>query len=405
PPPPPPPPPPRQSPQYQPPPAYTPPPAYPQQQYRPTPVYPPPEPETPPSKFGWLKTTTNLFAFLCGVAFVILVCLALPFLNTSERILDSEVYKKALQDENVYTRFPDLFAEQMALSQTALGKEARIDFRGVTQADWKLIATELVTPEWMQKQVESLIDEIFKATEKDAAAPTLKISLQEVTQRLSGDSGFRIYKQVIDTKEKCSLDDFFSMLDWMEDPNKGMLRICKIPPMLTDIAAFIGEYDNGDALIKDLLKELPEALPKEVSLSEFFTLPMEDVGKTVDTLKLIGGVCLFLALLALLATFISPMGRSLKGWLILWGLPLAAAGVVCLLLSFLTPSILSGVITGGFKGSIAPGVMDVIKKMVSAVVKPSATSLAVQAGLMLVAGLVMSGAGAMMWGIGKFKKP
>jgi len=345
----------------------------------------------------------NLAAVILGFIFVFLVSEALPVLNVSSDLLDGEKYKASLREQDVYNRFPDLFAEQMQRSQASLEKEARLDLSGVTAADWKLIATQLVTPQWMQSQVESLIDETFNAAKEDAAAPKLELNLTEVTQRLSGDAGFTIYKQIIASKRSCSLDDFFDIIDWISEEPGIRLPICNIPPTLTEFAALLGGYENGDELIKDLLKELPESIPATVSLSDFFSLRMDRVADWVNTMRIVAWISLLLALAALLGMLISPFVRTLKGWLLAWGACLAAAGMVCLLISQVLPYTLGGLIVGAFSGEIAPSLAKIILETGRSVTASGATSLAWQSGAMLLVGLAMAGAGALVWGIGKYR--
>lgn len=379
------------------------------QPLQPVPAY---RPVSPPARAArpaaagsrsWLRTSANLAAVVLGIIFVFLVSEALPVLNVSSDLLDGEKYKASLREQDVYNRFPDLFAEQMQRSQSSLEQEARLDLSGVTAADWKLIATQLVTPQWMQSQVESLIDQTFNAAKGDAAAPKLELNLTEVTQRLSGDAGFNIYKQIIATKRSCSLDDFFNIIDWMSEEPGVRLPICNIPPFLTDIAALIGGYENGDELIKDLLKELPGAIPATVSLSDFFSLRMDRVAGWVNNFRIVAWISLLLALAALLGMLISPFVRTLKGWLLSWGACLAAAGMVCLLISQVLPYTLGGLIVGAFSGEIAPSLAKIILETGRSVTASGATSLAWQSGAMLLVGLAMAGAGALVWGVGKYR--
>ena len=397
--PPPPPPPPVQTP-----PPWEAPPQYAPQSYTPEPYYTETPLSAPKKKLGFLGLATNLFAWICAGVFVLLVCLSLPILNISGRIDDGNLYKEALVQQNIYNRFPDLFAGQMALSQASLGKEAHIDFTGVGKADWKIIAEELVTADWMKKQVESMIDEIFAAMKPGAASPTLKISLSEVTQKLGQDAGFNIYKKVISTKRECTLEDFFTILDWL-DQNKGVnMPICNIPPDLTEFAAWFAEYENGDALIRDILKDLPKELPTEIALSDFFVLNMQGVGKLLRQAHTIGLIGLGMAVLALLFVFVSPMGRSLKGLLLLWGIPLAIAGLICMLIAWLMPYFLGASIAGAFKGTITPELQTAINEMGRYVLKSSTNAMGWQSVIMLVVGLLMSGASVFVWGVGKVLK-
>jgi hypothetical protein len=370
------------------------------------PAFPRPSaPSPPPSKradvMGWLRVAGNLFAVACGLAFVVLACFGLSALNFTSKLLDGEVYKDSLRKQEIYTRFPDLFAEQMALSQNSLGKEARIDFTGVGPADWKLIAQQLVTPEWIQSQVENLIDEAMAAARPGATPPDLKIAFTDIIQRMSGDAGFSIYKQVIKSKRSCSLDDFFDIIDWMDQAPGINLHICNIPPDLTEFAAFIAGYNNGDEMIKDLLKALPQAVPGDLSLSDFFVLRMDRVGGAIRVLRIVAGISLVLAFLALLGTFASPLGRTWKGGFLFWGAPLALAGLVGLVTAVLVPLALVGSFAGAFRGSISPGVTRVILQLGAAVVGPGATALGWQAGGLLLVGLGLCAVPILIWGLGK----
>jgi hypothetical protein len=357
-----------------------------------------------PSK-GWLRITANLLSLAFAAGFVLLVCLALPVLNISGRLLDAKLYKDALKQEDFYRRFPDLFAEQMTTSQASLSKTTHIDFKGVTTADWRLLAQELIPPDWLQAQMESLIDQIFASAKSNAAPPALKISLADVTTRLSGDSGFRIYKEIIQSKRACDLFDLFEILDWIDKDSQAYLPICSIPQDLSDFAAEIAGYSNGDAMIRDLIKDLPSQIPKEIALSDFFTLHMDRVGSTMGIAKTIAWIFLLLAGMCLLLVFISPMGRSLKGWLLLWGAPLALSGLICLVIALIMPSLLGGLIIGGFKSSLSPALQNVIHNIAGYISKSSAVSLGLQASGLLAIGILMCIASALVWGVGRFLAP
>lgn len=349
-----------------------------------------------PAPEAWhLPLLDLLLLTICSLAAAFLLGLALPILNLSGHLDDAELYKAALRQENVYQRFPDLFAAQMALSQNALGKEAQIDFRGFTADDWKLIAQELITPQWVQVQVEHLIDEIFASIQNRSTTPRLTISLAEVMQKLGGEAGFRIYKQVISTKRPCKLDDFFSMMDWLDEDPQATLPICYIPPSLVEFAAFFTDYENGDALIRDLIRELPAQIPQELALSDFFTLPLDQVGAVLRLLRVVGWLCLGLAPLTLLFTFLARSGRRLPGWLISWGVALALGGLLGLAAGFLSPRLLRSLITSNLRGVLTDALSGVTLAISQTVLAPGVKHLTWQAGGLLLFGLLMSGLGGL----------
>lgn len=357
----------------------------------------------PPRRTHWLALSANVLAWLAGLAAAVLICLALPILSASDHLMDSQLYKESLREQDVYQRFPDLFAEQMMLSQPSLGRQAHIDFNGVGPADWKILAQALFPPDWIQTQVERLLDEIFAAAKPGVTPPALKISLADITQRLGDESGMRIYKQVIQTKRECNFDDFFSIMDWINEDPAALLPICNIPADLSEFAAWIGGYNSGDEMIRGLLKMLPDQLPKEIELSEFMELRTDRLAGWLRAGRIAGWICLALAGLSLLFTFAAPLGRTLSGGLLLWGLPLALAGAAGLLEALLLPWAVGGLITSGFKGTLAPSLSSILLQMGEAVAKSSATALAWQGGGLLTLGGLLCGAAALVWGYRRLK--
>lgn len=351
----------------------------------------PPIQRSPTSRStGWLGKSANVLAWFAALAAAVLICLALPLLSTGALTNDG-LYKESLRSQNVYERFPDLFAEQMMLTQARLGQQANVDFSGVGPGDWKLVAQELFPPEWLQTQAERLVDEILAAARPGAAAPTLNIPLADITRRLGGEAGMRIYKQVIQTKRECSFDDFFTIIDWIDNDPAARLPICNIPSDLSEFAALIGGYNNGNEMIADLLTQLPGQLPQEVSLAQVVRLPIGRVGAWLQLGRLAGWLCLALAGLALLLTFAAPTGRTLSGAMLLWGVPLALAGVVVLLEAVALPWLVGGLIVGGFQGVLAPGLQRILLHVVDAVIKSSARMLIWSGSALLLVGVLLAG--------------
>jgi hypothetical protein len=98
----------------------------------------------------------------------------------------------------------------------------------------------------------------------------------------------------------------------------------------------------------------------------------------------------------LLGIFITRSGRSLRGMLLGWGLPLALVGLICLVIAMIVavggPLTIAGSLAG--PGSeVAPGVIAAIREIAANVLLALALPLGLHAVILLALGIFLFGAG------------
>jgi hypothetical protein len=294
-----------------------------------------------------------------------------------------------------------LFSEQMNYWINTLKSStfiAELFFQNVSVSDWKLVAEKIITPEWVQSQVESLFDQLFSFINGDQDELTLKVSMEQVRQRLGGQVGIDTYHEIVEGKPECSQ---LELIEWMVAPAISLLPICKMPakqdlPMLTS--------SDPEQVLAGVLKNWSSSLPGETDLATALDAASLDELRTlfsgIRLAKTISGVLLAASFFFLLLTFISPSVRSLKGWLRLWGVSFMVSGVLIVLFSVLL-AVLSAsqinTIIGEIKEILHPSVVTLIDGIANQVVSRLVSPIIIPAGILVVVGFGMFGASVLFY--------
>ncbi len=123
-------------------------------------------------------------ALILIVLFVVTALLSLLLFNVERQLLNPGLYKRALAEQNVYERFPELVSEEMVRVGTynpcaerpddprCVGEGPPPDSDGgggngsaqlgkfLDREGWESILTLLFQPQWLQAQTESAIDQL-----------------------------------------------------------------------------------------------------------------------------------------------------------------------------------------------------------------------------------------------------
>lgn len=295
-----------------------------------------------------LTVLAKIIACIFAVLFVIVTLAALLLFNTERYLLNSDVYKRALARQNVYERFPTLIAEQLTYQMKRA--ESGIEGEGggsedeggglpkqikyLTQEDYEVILRDLVSPDWLQTQTESALDQTFAFIGSEALTATIKISLVEVKARIGGEAGVNAALRVIRSWPPCTP---FQLITWAGVTSSTELEdmpTCR-PPDET-LEAFT-------PLIKRTLSQQAAKMPNEADLTRTFKGKGEDESPSVSQsgsgdrppnvrvfLKFARPLMRLSPLLSIaLLLLVTLFGvRSFKGWLRWWGIPFLVVGVI-----------------------------------------------------------------------------
>jgi hypothetical protein len=360
-----------------------------------------------------LSACAKTIAALFALAFIATAPPILFLFNAERALFEPQTYKQALVEQEVYRRIPGLAAGQMSQTlsynpcleqpDTCENEEGPADaegdgppsyFKNLKPHHWEQLLSDLLTPEWLREQTESVIDQLFAFLDSDEARPVLSISLTDFKSRLMGDEGMQLIKEMMQAQPPCTEDQLFELTQMVlsEAPADQLLMcsppealLTEITPRLTEtLTEVIGELPDDVNLLQSRVGQAPSTVEATNATA---------IGTNLKRLRwaLRLSPLILLAFLALIAMF---GVRSIKGWLVWWGVPLLSAGILSLGLTFVWPPALNWAIDTYVIGRI-PGYYDTqllgfAMDLVHAIAQQVNESVILGGALLAVAGLLLS---------------
>jgi len=367
----------------------------------------------------FLSACSKTIAVVFAAAFVISAIIALILFNVQSRLLDSETYKVALDEQEIYGQLPTLVAKQIATSMAynpclenpdqCDGEDPNVDsgeneagglpayLKNLSQEQWERILSQVLTPEWTQAQTESALDQLFAFLDSDEDTLIITISLVDLKANLTGQKGMDIIKQLVLAQPPCTeqlLDILFDIA--LGDFTPDELLLCAPPEDLLDKLT-----PEIEAALSIVIEEFPDEARIEQNLfsgddDQNSQGPMEGPGISIRTIRLAMSFSPLLPLLCL--SLLTLFGvRSLKDLLLWWGIPFVIVGLSSLALGLAGLPILNWGLTTYMEVRIPdvldPEFVDIGFETLRLLFKSLLRTIATQAGLIAFLGLIMSGAG------------
>jgi hypothetical protein len=410
----------------------------------------------------------TFLAVIAAGLFVLVAPLTLVAFNFERSFLEPDLYKRAMVEQDVYQRLPDLVAEQLVYGSTArpTGEEAEngdegdgsseesfyaqtmalaspeltsclegelgplaygelaaderppteaeteqfkgclrihgvpaqladthdgmpIYFWMLTEEDWQAILTALLPAEWLQTQIESVIDQVYEALHGDGS--TVMIPMADLKERIAGDDGFDAVLALMEAQPPCS-DDQLAQIQALADPTEPLkdVPMCRPPDAVLEAI-----YPNIRATLQFMADQIPDQaelkLGDDSGSSED---PLEQPRQVLGVVRAVAFLSLLLPvlLLGLIALLVVRSPRSLLRW---WGTPIMLAGSLALVGAIAGLSSAPGAVADLVAGSrshftaLAPGVLDLQAELMDAIVRGYLQAILVQAVLLTGVGTVM----------------
>jgi hypothetical protein len=353
--------------------------------------------------------------------FVITALLTLPLSTAGWRLFGPNLYKRALAENDIYTRAPTLAGEQIIYSLNynpcAEDPDCQEGERGdrdggevgelmdpdttpyflssLTQEDFESIIIDLAPPQWLQEQAESAIDQIFVYLNLGNKS-RVTISLIAFKERLAGEEGIRAFMRVAMAQPPCTPEQL-EVIESDEYIAPEDMPICRPPEQLK------GRYTDKarktlQAVTAELLDEvgiITLAKGEGVDIS-----PAEESGPFGNDPRVIFQIAKWGTRLSpllpittlLLATLV--IVRSWRDWARWWSIPLLIVGIAGLVLALATlPAnwALGIYAIEQAPPELTPSLVNAGLSLEKFVARALVTSIAVQSGILTLLGLLLRG--------------
>ncbi|MBE2197316.1 MAG: hypothetical protein IAE79_01820 [Anaerolinea sp.] len=342
---------------------------------------------------GCLKVLAGVVALL----FVFTAVFTLFLTNLAYVMTDRALVKDALANSErvLIAAAPDAIVEALQQQAHAQGlPDLPLDTAVLAEA-----VTILAPPGWLSTQTDTAVDTLFDALETGSlAASSIELDARPLLERVQGEPGLQAVTMVVRSLPACA-----SPADFVPQSDAMPLPTC-LPPEID--AALLAQQIHVNVV--ETLRQNPQ-LDAQVGAFRLPLLPNDALSpesqaafqRASRTFRLIQqwGAVLWLLPLGCLLLILLLAVRSLREWGNWWGWPLVGTAVITLLFAFVLPAFF----TFFWRTAVPPAptanlilpVDYLLRELAQPLLSIWQTRIFIQAGAMLVAGLLLLLLGAL----------
>lgn len=284
-----------------------------------------------------LRFLARFLAVILAVAFVLSAVAVIFFRPIGAGLARARFYKEALAGQGAYARFPVVFGETVRLT---LDRQWRSpsggpgpdqnqleSFRQLQAKDWETLLGAVMPADYLQREVEGVLDGMEAFLHSGADRPLATISLAEVKARLTGPAAVEAYTQVLSTKPLCTNQQYSA--------SGGLPLACRPSPDRMPEA-----LGNFNRIAQTLAEQMPDSLdPFRGELGAEAPLPaagdLDEFRHRVRRIEEYARLSPVVPLILILLVGVFAV-RGIRGLLLWWGVPCLIAGVIALMLALPT---------------------------------------------------------------------
>ncbi|HLF91464.1 MAG TPA: hypothetical protein VI451_21140 [Anaerolineales bacterium] len=352
-----------------------------------------------------MKSLTRFLALIVAIIFILFLPLSLLGFNVGQAVFNRPLLKSVLTDEVTQSRFVPTalarFSEEMSKG-VPLGTEVETNiaavFISLTQEGWQAVRVELLSDDILAGWVSSSVDSFYNWIDSDDPALHLLLDLESFKARVNSDNGLRSIEIAFDALPACTdaqVTEFLVELEAAAPGSQVVFPPCQFPDIYRD-AQLTGYLDS--------LREVVNRIPDTFELTSQTDTPTPNNNpEGWQSLKMILrflrsiywlGLVISILLFALLWLLAIRSAQSLARW---GGVPLALAGLLALILSWLPGAFLTGYLVSGPLQDTSSGLREEILNVVSRLSQEVFTPMLIQAMIIfLIGGLILVFVGGIM---------
>ena len=323
------------------------------------------------------KTLTGVLAGLFAILFVGSTALAFALYHVEQSAFNADLYIRALDEENVYQRLPELTAQSLSMAAQRPERNGMLSlFRNLSDQEWQTLVTELFPPDVLRNMAVDMVTQIMAYLNGESNQVVL--SLTNLKAYLQSPEGINAVYGMLKAEPDCTVEQLTAMA-----LNQQALTLCNPPEsfMFVDLRP----------IVKTEIKNAMTLIPEQMII-------VSTDGNRVQTLRNLKTLRLFMRLSPLvpvlcLLVVTALAVRSLNDWLTWWGYPLLIAGLVSMSLSVLSGPMASVTfrlfIAPALPAALPPDIVSVFRDLTATIVRDAVQPILLVAGIMALIGLIM----------------
>lgn len=278
-----------------------------------------------------LSRFIGIILAICAMLLFVFSTCAISFRISATNV---DTYKETLVNQNVYEDIiPYVIPAILEDNQLPLdfGTDFSIDHNDMdkflTENDWREIAHELLPAEWLQTQIETILDRIFMLTQGDFSQVNQPADLDEVITRLRGEEARNVAGIIISAAPECTATQI-RQLDNFKLGDNQTFPICKPTDSLYEKSTSI--LSTWFANIANRIEASLEQTPQEVIYQENLARFVYQLAQFDSQISLL----FYLCPMALLTLIVIVAVRSLKSFGRWMGWSAILTGIIIVFLLF-----------------------------------------------------------------------
>lgn len=277
---------------------------------------------------------SRAFALFFVFLFIIVASISACTVAFRDSLINVDTYKQILVEQNVYEDvipyvIPAILNNpESELSNADSFPVNLIDLNSaMTVDDWRAVSEQLVPPEWLQIQVESILDTINQISQGNFTQPETLINTTEFSERLLGDEAIRASEIIIASAPDCNAQQVIQVRTYNGDSDQTF-PYCNPPAIL---------QEKSVNIIRQWFVGLGTILNAQIRQQENVIRFPEEVSRLIYNLFQLDNqmsLLLFLCPLTLIGFIMVFAVRNLKSFGRWLGWTLIVTGIVTMILIF-----------------------------------------------------------------------
>ena len=257
---------------------------------------------------------SKILAGVCAVFFTISGVIAIFLFNIERKSFTAETYVQAFSEQGVYVTAPSLFAD-IIISSTEDPNGISAVTSLLSRDNLTYVISWLLPPEEMEQVLNGVFESFFAFLNGDSES--ISIPLFPFKQYAASGGAAQALTEIIRVQPECTADQLWQMSMNLLSPNP-ILILCNPPEHLTNLVLPFFQTQFV-AITSSLPDELIITGDSQPGLLEFRTriIRLRSAMRIVPVLPII-----FLLGIAIFGV------RSLKDWLMWWGIPFIVTGSI-----------------------------------------------------------------------------